>query len=174
MAGRSRHLLLTISFVTPSWTGRSTVTPHNTLSATTAAYHAEKVWAIPVSLATTKGMLSVPRGTEMFQFPRCPPHTLCIQVWVTRVHLVGFPHSDTSGSTLATSSPDIFAGDRVLHRPLAPRHPPRALCSLTYFQHPAGPSSGPTVCVIGYGSPLAKLARSPSIGMDGDRISVFL
>src|SRR5467141_1104208 len=40
------------------------------------AYHAEKVWAIPVSLATTQGMISVPRGTEMFQFPRCPPRTL--------------------------------------------------------------------------------------------------
>src|SRR2546423_1438851 len=44
--------------------------------ASTAAYHAEKVWAIPVSLATTQGMISVPRGTEMFQFPRCPPRTL--------------------------------------------------------------------------------------------------
>ena len=99
----------------------------------------------------------------MFQFPRCPPRTLCIQVRVTRVHLVGFPHSDMSGSTLATSSPDLFAGDRVLHRPLAPRHPPRALCSLTYFQHPAGPSFGTDGCVIGYGSPLAKLARSPRV-----------
>src|SRR5437879_4234688 len=49
---------------------------HHTLSATTAAYHAEKVWAIPVSLATTQGMISVPQGTEMFQFPRCPPRTL--------------------------------------------------------------------------------------------------
>ena len=76
----------------------------------------------------------------MFQFPRCPPRTLCIQVRVISVQLIGFPHSDMSGSTLATSSPDLFAGDRVLHRPLAPRHPPRALCSLTYFQHPAGPS----------------------------------
>src|SRR6266581_8825134 len=91
MAGRSRHLLLTISFVTPSWTGRSTVTPHNTLSATTAAYHAEKVWAIPVSLATTQGMFSVPRGTEMFQFPRCPPRTLWIQVRVIRVSPDGVP-----------------------------------------------------------------------------------
>ncbi len=86
-------------------------------------------------------MISFPRGTEMFQFPRCPPRTLCIQVRVTKVHLVGFPHSEMSGSTLATSSPDLFAGDRVLLRPLAPRHPPRALCSLTYFQHPAGPSA---------------------------------
>ena len=29
-------------------------------------------------------LFSLPRGTEMFQFPRCPPRTLCIQVRVTR------------------------------------------------------------------------------------------
>ena len=33
----------------------------------------ETVWAAPGSLAATTGILSVPRGTEMFQFPRCPP-----------------------------------------------------------------------------------------------------
>ena len=30
------------------------------------------VWAVPRSLATTSGMISVPLGTEMFQFPRFP------------------------------------------------------------------------------------------------------
>ena len=43
----------------------------------------------------------------------------------------GFPHSDISGSTSARDSPELFAACRVLHRLLAPRHPPRALCSLT-------------------------------------------
>src|SRR3977135_1445503 len=47
------------------------------------------------------------------------------------INIAGFPHSEISGSTFATNSPELFAGDRVLHRPLAPRHPPRALCSLT-------------------------------------------
>ncbi len=37
---------------------------------------ADPVWAPPVSLAATPGILSSPRGTEMFQFPRCPPSTL--------------------------------------------------------------------------------------------------
>ena len=32
---------------------------------------------------------------------------------------------------LASSSPTRFAGNRALHRLFAPRHPPRALCSLT-------------------------------------------
>ena len=43
----------------------------------------------------------------------------------------GFPHSDTPGSKLARSSPGRFVACHVLHRLLAPRHPPRALCSLT-------------------------------------------
>ena len=30
------------------------------------------VWAVPRSLATTSGMISVPLGTEMFQVPRFP------------------------------------------------------------------------------------------------------
>src|SRR5205085_828101 len=44
-----------------------------------------------------------------------------------------------SGSPFAANSPDLFAGNRVLLRPLAPRHPPCALCSLTYpsTQHSA-------------------------------------
>jgi hypothetical protein len=43
----------------------------------------------------------------------------------------GFPHSDIHGSTLACSSPWLFAASHVLHRLLAPRHPPNALTSLT-------------------------------------------
>ena len=31
-------------------------------------------------------LISVPRGTEMFQFPGLPPHRLCIQRWVTWHH----------------------------------------------------------------------------------------
>jgi hypothetical protein len=49
----------------------------------------------------------------------------------------GFPHSDISGSTLARSSPKHFVACHVLHRLLAPRHPPRALSSLTYSVHAA-------------------------------------
>jgi hypothetical protein len=40
----------------------------------------------PLSLATTHGitqLFSLPTGTEMFHFPAFPPHTLCVQVWVT-------------------------------------------------------------------------------------------
>ena len=67
----------------------------------------------------------------MFQFPWLPPSTLCIQVVVLPHYGSGFPHSDILGSKLAYSSPKRFAGYRVLHRLLVPRHPPCALCSLT-------------------------------------------
>ena len=34
-------------------------------------------------LLTESRLLSLPVGTEMFHFPTLPPHTLCVQVWVT-------------------------------------------------------------------------------------------
>jgi hypothetical protein len=43
----------------------------------------------------------------------------------------GFPHSDISGSQVVCASPELIAAYHVLHRLLAPRHPPCALSSLT-------------------------------------------
>ena len=40
---------------------------------------------------------------------------------------VGFPHSEIHGSKLTRSSPWLIAACHVLHRLLAPRHPPNAL-----------------------------------------------
>ena len=34
-------------------------------------------------LLSESRLLSLPVGTEMFHFPTFPPHTLCVQVWVT-------------------------------------------------------------------------------------------
>ena len=45
---------------------------------------AAQVWAAPLSLATTRGMVSFPEGTEMFQFPSFPPDRLWIQRPVPR------------------------------------------------------------------------------------------
>ena len=42
-------------------------------TAPAAASTAVGVWAPPRSLAATRGILSLPPGTEMFQFPGCPP-----------------------------------------------------------------------------------------------------
>jgi hypothetical protein len=43
----------------------------------------------------------------------------------------GLPHSGASGSLPACGSPELFAACHALLRPLPPRHPPRALRSLT-------------------------------------------
>jgi hypothetical protein len=90
------------------------------------------VWAVPISLAATFGISVIyfPPGTEMVHFPGLAHTGLCIQPAVTRVHLVGFPHSEIPGSKPACGSPGLIAACHVLHRLLAPRHPLYALSSL--------------------------------------------
>ncbi len=59
------------------------------------------VWALPLSLAATKGvtvLFSFPPGNKMFQFPGLPYSTLCIQVGIAGIHPAGLPHSETHGS----------------------------------------------------------------------------
>ena len=52
--------------------------------------------------------------------------------WLQGITPVGFPHSDSHGSRLFSSSPWIFVALHVLRRLSVPRHPPLALCSFTY------------------------------------------
>ena len=72
-------------------------------------------------------LFSLPQGTEMFQFPRFAS----LVRGILEVHSSGLPHSGISGSTLAYSYPELIAVSHALHRLLAPRHPPYALCYLT-------------------------------------------
>jgi hypothetical protein len=110
------------------------------------------VWAVPISLAATFGISVIyfPPGTEMVHFPGLAHTHLCIQRAVTRVHLVGFPHSEIPGSKPACGSPGLIAACHVLHRLLAPRHPLYALSSLiikltqsVFFQTPL------RICILG-------------------------
>ena len=76
-------------------------------------------------------LLSLPPGTEMFQFPGLPLPVLCVQTGVTRhdprrVSPFGHPRIDR----LVGSYPGLIAASYVLHRLLAPRHPPCALSNL--------------------------------------------
>ena len=72
--------------------------------------------------------MSFPPGTEMFQFPG---FASCTYEFSTGYpSRGGFPHSDIRGSTIARISPRLIAACHVLHRLLAPRHPPDALLSL--------------------------------------------
>src|SRR5215212_323277 len=73
LACRSRHPRLAIEFLTPQRPCRvSTIDSYNPHSETAATYRAELVWALPVSLATTQGIISFPPATEMFQFAGLP------------------------------------------------------------------------------------------------------
>ena len=73
-------------------------------------------------------LLSFPRGTEMFQFPRFPLPALCVQAGVPSFFAtVGFPIRTSTDQRSVGSSPWLIAATRVLHRLQAPRHPPLAL-----------------------------------------------
>ncbi len=70
-----------------------------------------KVWTVPISLATTKGILylvSFPLGTEMFHFPRCPSATYVFSGRIIALHAKGFPHSEISGSKVACHLPGAY------------------------------------------------------------------
>jgi hypothetical protein len=73
-------------------------------------------------------LMSVPPGTEMFQFPGFASYHYGFMIrYLLRG---GLPHSDIHGSTPARGSPWLFAACHVLHRLLVPRHPPNALIIL--------------------------------------------
>ena len=53
---------------------------------------------------------------------------------VTNTLTGGFPHSEIHGSKLALNSPCLIAECHVLHRLIAPRHPPNALARRLILQ----------------------------------------
>ena len=94
------------------------------------------VWALPCSLAATLGIefsfsssgyldVSVPRVRSSV------PILFSTGLW--DMTPIGFPHSDISGSMPVCGSPELFAAYHVLHRLLAPRHPPNALHNFTFL-----------------------------------------
>ena len=82
-------------------------------------------------LLTESLLFSFPAGTEMVHFPALSSTAYGFSRGYPGITLGGFPHSDISGSTPVCGSPKLIAAYRVLHRLLAPRHPPYALSSLT-------------------------------------------
>ena len=83
-------------------------------------------------------LFSVPAGTEMVHFPALSSTAYGFSRRYPGITLGGLPHSDISGSTLVCNSPKLIAACHVLHRLLAPRHPPYALSSLTKRMFPGG------------------------------------
>ena len=67
-------------------------------------------------------LISSPRGTEMFHFPRCGFSALWIHALMVSED-TGLLHSETRGSEAACAYPRTIAACRVLRRPPSPRHP---------------------------------------------------
>ena len=71
------------------------------------------------------------RLLRCFSSPGSPPYVMDWRM-VTWMVPCRFPHSDISGSMDICSSPKLFAAYHVFHRLSVPRHPPYALCILTF------------------------------------------
>ena len=82
------------------------------------------VWAVPVSLATTKGITIVfsSPATKMFQFAGFAPMHL-IYFSAPYPNWMGFPIRKSPGQSLLNDSPRLFAVSHVLHRNSKSRHP---------------------------------------------------
>ena len=85
-------------------------------------------------------LMSFPPGTEMFQFPGFASAAYGFSGGSSQRR--GLPHSEILGSQPARGSPRLFAACHVLHRLLAPRHPPDALAFLG--PHQRQPHHNPT------------------------------
>ena len=121
-ARRSRTLPLCIGFVTRCrvWCPCGEVPQPRTGNAT-RLYHQSRFGLFPFRspLLRESLLLSFPRGTEMFQFPRFPPPALCVQAGVTphdrcRVSPFGHPRIDgwSTPPRGFSQSPTSFIGIR--------------------------------------------------------------
>ena len=88
------------------------------------------VWAMPLSLTTTRGITVVFSSS-----PYLDVSVRGVRLRIKRMtglQPAGLPHSDIQGSTLICSYPWLFAACHVLLRLREPRHPPHALGYFTY------------------------------------------
>ncbi len=70
------------------------------------------------------------RVLRCFTSPGSPPAAMDSRQDDRPFDRPGFPIRRSPDQSLVDGSPGLFAATRVLHRLLAPRHPPHALCSL--------------------------------------------
>ena len=91
------------------------------------------------------------RVLRCFTSPSSPQRSYLFTARCPGIPQGGFPHSDICGSMPYHDSPQLFAVVHVLPRPLAPRHPPYALRSLSCCaseQRPTGRRSLPTPTAV--------------------------
>ena len=81
------------------------------------------VWAVPISLAATIGIINYFLFLRVLRCFSSPGLLLS----VTGLQPAGLPHSEIYGSKVMCTSPQLIAAYHVLHRLCKPRHPPFAL-----------------------------------------------
>ncbi len=112
--------------------------PYNPRTTTTAVYHVARVWALPFSLAATQGVevsflssgyldVSVPQLASS-----CPMDS---DRGTRALPRVSFLIRRSRDQRSVSTSPGLIAAAHVLHRLLAPRHPPCALVLLIRKEH---------------------------------------
>ncbi len=104
--------------------------PYLCVGPTTPVKEPPPVWALPLSLATTQGIISYflfLRVLRCFSSPGWLPFG-CYTFSVT-----GCPIRKSRDIMLVCSSPELIAAYHVLLRLLVPRHPPYALICFKYF-----------------------------------------
>ena len=117
-------------------------TPYNPRRQRVSAYTPGLGW-IPFRspLLGESRLISFPRGTEMFQFPRLPPRAYVFSAGDTALPVPGFPIRESAGQSLFSSSPRLIAAVHALRRLLMPRHPPCALTILTVIDARTNPDA---------------------------------
>ena len=105
---------------------------------TAAACHVATVWALPFSLATTQGVevSFLSSGYLDVSVPQlASTHPMDSGASTSALPLVGFPIRKSRDQRSVSTSPGLIAAAHVLHRLLAPRHPPCALVLLIRKEH---------------------------------------
>ncbi len=95
---------------------------------------------------------SVPLGTEMFHFPRCPTRAYVFSTRLCGIPRTRFPHSEISGSTVACHLPGAYR--RLLRPSSACSVEPSTVCPLLYnhckIRYPAQKAGHPRAPLRAY------------------------
>ena len=126
--------------------------------------HATGLVRVRSPLLAESRLMSFPPGTEMFQFPGFASAAYGFSGGSPLRE--GLPHSEILGSKPARGSPRLIAACHVLHRLLAPRHPPDALAFLDPHQRQPQPYETDATAVGGrrFQRLPTKLGLPPAIG----------
>ena len=127
-------LRLGLGFLTPrsdrnrNRSGPATPTPQRLRAITCRRF---RLFPVRSPLLGESRLLSLPTGTEMFQFPALASYPYGFRAGSPGINQEGLPHSGIPGLASVCDYPGLIADYHALHRLLVPRHAPYTLSSLT-------------------------------------------